>query len=189
MKNLFLSFFTLFLLISCSRNNSTVNKTGLSEQDLISGFKNAESKFKKVFESPQEYDQAQLKPLNDSLAYFVDGLLAEFPKSAELPKVLIEAGIKSLNVKNGKKALQYLAYVVDSFPKHKVVPRAMYFIGRTKDVVLNDVDGAKKAYKRLYRAYPNSIWGQNAKSSVKLIIKPNFFQEIEIDEQDSIDFN
>ena len=85
--------------------------------------------------------------------------------------------------------MQYLAYVVDSFPNHKVVPRAMYFIGRTKDVVLNDVEGAKKAYKRLYRAYPNSIWGQNAKSSVKLILKPNFFQEIETDEQDSIDFN
>ena len=179
----------MILLASCGINDSKVNKTGLSEQEMISGFKNTEAKFKKVFESPQEYDQTQLKPLNDSLAYFVDGLLTEFPKSAELPKVLIEAGIKSLNVKNGKKALQYLAYVVDSFPNHKVVPRAMYFIGRTKDVVLNDVEGAKKAYKRLYRAYPNSIWGQNAKSSVKLILKPNFFQEIETDEQDSIDFN
>lgn len=187
MKKIFLSVLTSVLLASCGGNGSVVEKTGLSEQELVSGFKNAEAKFKKVFESPADFDQSQLKHLNDSLVYYVDALLADFPKSAELPDVLVEAGIKSLNVKNGDKALHYLNYVVDSFPEHKAVPRSMYFIGRTKEVVLEDIEGAKKAYKKLYRAYPNSTWGKNARTSVELITKPTFYEKTETDEQDSVE--
>ena len=184
MKKILLSVATTLVLASCGGGGDTADKSGMSEQDIIAGFKGAEAKFKNVFENPGKFDQAQLKPLNDSLAFFVDALIADFPKSAELPEVLIEGGIRSLNVKNGKKAIQYLNYMVDSFPEHKDVPRAMFFVGRTKEVVLEDVEGAKEAYKKLYRAYPNSAWGQNARTSVELIVKPALLEQTVTEEQE-----
>ena len=148
------------------------NKSGLSEQELISGFEGVRLKFKNIFENPKDYNQDKLKPLNDSLVFYVDALIHEFPNSAELPEVLCRAGISSLNVKNSSKALEYLNYVVDSFPSHPIVPQSMYFIGRTKEVLVEDIPAAKESYKKLYRAYPNSVWGQNARTSVELIANP-----------------
>lgn len=178
MKKIFLSLATVVFLASCGGgDNASKDRSGLSEKDLISGFEGVRTKFKSVFENPKDFDQAKLKPLNDSLVYYVDALVSDFPKSAELPEVLCRAGISSLNVKNGKKALEYLNYVVDSFPEHRIVPQSMYFIGRTKEVLLEDLEGAKEAYKKLYRGFPNSVWGQNARTSVELIMKPTLFEE------------
>ena len=99
-------------------------------------------------------------------------MVNEFPNSKELPELLCRAGISSLNVKNAEMALEYLTFVVDSFPNHKIVPQSMFFIGRTKEVLMNDIIAAKESYKKLYRAYPNSVWGQNARTSVDLIVNP-----------------
>lgn len=178
MKKLILSLGVVSLLASCGGQDSTVEKkSGFSEQQLVNGFEGVRGKFNIVFENPKDHDQNDLKPLNDSLVYYVDALVAEYPKSSQLPEVLCRAGISSLNVKNGEKALQYLNYVVDSFPKHIMAPQSMYFIGRTKEVLLQDIEGAKDAYKKLYRAYPNTVWGQNAKSSVEVILKPSIIED------------
>lgn len=187
MKKILLSLGTAVLLASCGGGETSSEPTsGMSEQKLISGFDGVREKFNVVFENPKDHDQNDLKPLNDSLVYYVDALVNEFPKSAELPEVLCRAGISSLNVKNGNKALQYLNYVVDSFPKHIMAPQSMYFIGRTKEVLLQDIEGAKDAYKKLYRAFPNTVWGQNAKSSVEVIMKPSaLHEEIISDDVDS----
>ena len=97
--------------------------------------------------------------------------------SIELPELLCRAGVSSLNVKNSDKALEYLNYAVDSFPNHQIVPKSMYFIGRTKEVLLEDIEGAKEAYKKLARNYGTSVWGMNARTSVELIINPSKTQE------------
>ena len=187
MRNKIVSVLGIFLLISCGGSGSKVTeKTGLSEKELIAGFEWVREEFNKIFENPKDYDQAGLKPLNDSLVYYVDALIADFPKSAELPEVLCNAGISSLNVKNSKKALEYLNYVVDSFPTHSIVPKSMYFIGRTKEVVLEDIEGAKEAYKKLARQYGTSVWGMNARTSVQLIMNPaSIEQSVLGDDQDS----
>ncbi len=185
MKNIFLSLITIALLTSCG-GSSDSNKSGLSEKELISGFEGVRLKFKNVFENPKDYDQDKLKPLNDSLVYYVDALITEFPNSAELPELLCRAGVSSLNVKNSTKALEYLNYVVDSFPNNPIVPQSMYFIGRTKEVLIEDVASAKEAYKKLYRSYPNSIWGQNARTSVELIANPLLLENDPDAESDSL---
>ena len=38
--------------------------------------------------------------------------------------------------------------------------------------MVEDIPAAKESYKKLYRAYPNSVWGQNARTSVELIANP-----------------
>ncbi|MFL2582460.1 MAG: tetratricopeptide repeat protein [Flavobacteriales bacterium] len=185
MKKIFLSLVTIVLLTSCGGADS--KKSGLSEQELISGFEGVRLKFKNIFENPKDYNQDQLKPLNDSLVYYVDALVGEFPNSPELPELLCRAGISSLNVKNSVKALEYLNYVVDSFPNHTIVPQSMYFIGRTKEVLIGDIASAKQSYKKLYRAYPNSVWGQNARTSVELIANPLLLENNPESETDSLE--
>lgn len=178
MKKVVLAVFSAVVLASCgdagSTNTSSVN---VSEKDLIAGFEATRGKFNEVFENPKDFDQQTLKPLNDSLVFYVDALVTNYAKSAELPEVLCRAGVTSLNVKNSDKALEYLNYVVDSFPEHPLVPKSMYFIGRTKEVVIEDLEGAKEAYKKLYRAFPNSTWGLNARTSVELIVNPAMFEQ------------
>lgn len=178
MKKILFSIALAVLLSSCGgSDSSSVESSGMSEKDLIAGFEGVRTQFKTVFENPNEYDQAKLKPINDSLVFFVDALVADYPRSASLPEVLCRAGVTSLNVKNGTKALQYLNYVIDSFPDHQIVPQSMYFIGRTKEVLLEDLEGAKESYKALYRKYPNTVWGSNARASVELIMKPSILEE------------
>jgi hypothetical protein len=176
MKHIFLTFATIALITSCGEVSNS-HKSGLSEQELISGFDGVRLKFKNVFENPKDYNQEKLKPLNDSLVFYVDALINDFPNSKELPEVLCRAGISSLNVKNSVKALEYLNFVVDSFPNNKIVPQSMYFIGRTKEVLMNDIVAAKESYKKLYRSFPNSVWGQNARTSVELIVNPSLFEK------------
>lgn len=177
MKNVFYSLSILVLLASCGEQGINVKQSGLSEQELISGFEGVRLNFKNVFENPKDYSQDKLKPLNDSLVYYVDALISEFPNSTELPELLCRAGVSSLNVKNSDKALEYLNYAVDSFPNHQIVPKSMYFIGRTKEVLLEDIEGAKEAYKKLARNYGTSVWGMNARTSVELIMNPSKTQE------------
>ena len=186
MKKIFLSLATVVLITSCGGGLDS-NKSGLSEQELISGFEGVRLKFKNVFENPKDYNQDKLKPLNDSLVYYVDALIVEYPNSPDLPELLCRAGVSSLNVKNSSKALEYLNYVVDSFPNHPIVPQSMYFIGRTKEVLIDDISSAKESYKKLYRAYPNSVWGQNARTSVELIANPLFLENDLDGDSDSLD--
>ena len=185
MKKIFLSLATSLLIASCG-GGLDPQKSGFSEQELISGFEGVRLNFKNVFENPKDYDQDKLKPLNDSLVFYVDALVREFPTSIELPELLCKAGVSSLNVKNSKKALEYLNYVVDSFPSHQIVPKSMYFIGRTKEVLLEDIEGAKNAYKKLAQKFGTSVWGMNARTSVELIMNPTKLEEKIIGlEQDS----
>lgn len=186
MRKILLSIAAAIIITSCGLGLDS-KTSNLSEQELITGFEGIRLKFKNVFENPEDYNQQKLKPLHDSLAYYVDALINDFPNSEELPELLCKAGISSLNVKNGKKALEYLTFVVDSFPNHKIVPQSMYFIGRTEEVLINDIIAAKKSYKKLYRAYPNSVWGQNARTSVELIANPLLLEKGLDEEQDSLD--
>jgi hypothetical protein len=176
MKKILLSLATLALLVSCE-GGLDAKKSGFSEQQLISGFEGVRLNFKNVFDNPKDYNQDKLKPLNDSLVFYVDALVREFPGSSELPKLLCKAGVSSLNVKNSQKALEYLNYVVDSFPNHQIVPKSMYFIGRTKEVLLDDIEGAKAAYKKLAQKFGTSVWGMNARTSVELLINPTKLEE------------
>ncbi|MAW65471.1 MAG: hypothetical protein CMD18_04665 [Flavobacteriales bacterium] len=185
MKKIFLSFATAIIFTSCGTGLDS-KKSGLSEQELITGFEGVRLKFKNVFENPNDFNQESLKPLNDSLAYYIEALINEYPNTKELPELLCRAGISSLNVKNAEKALEYLTFVVDSFPNHKIVPQSMYFIGRTKEVLINDIDAAKESYKKLYRSYPNSVWGQNARTSVELITNPLLLEKGFDEELDTI---
>ncbi|MBI33988.1 MAG: hypothetical protein CMP67_01320 [Flavobacteriales bacterium] len=189
MKNTFLSVGALLIIFSCG---DVSKSSGLSEKELISGFEGVRSKFNIVFENSKDCNQEKLKSLNDSLAYYndslvfyVDAMLAEYSNSPDLPELLCRAGRSSLDAKNSVKALEYLNYVVDSFPNHTIVPQSMYFIGLTKEVLLKDVLAAKESYKKLYRAYPNSVWGKRAKDSSKLISKPLVPQNVE-QENDSL---
>ena len=107
MKKIFLSFATAIIFTSCGTGLES-KKSGLSEQELIIGFEGVRLKFKNVFENPEDFNQESLKPLNDSLAYYAEAMVNEFPNSKELPELLCRAGISSLNVKNAKMALEYL---------------------------------------------------------------------------------
>lgn len=171
----------LAVLMSACGGAQEGAKNTMTEDELINGFETVRSKFNEIFDNPGNYSQNDLKPLNDSLVMYVDAMVDNFPKSSQLPDLLCRAGVTSLNVKNSEKALEYLNYVADSFPEHPTVPKAMYFIGRTKEVVVEDIEGAKEAYKALYRAFPKSVWGMNARSSVEQIINPISIEQEDVD--------
>jgi TolA-binding protein len=113
------------------------------------------------------------------MAYFVDALIANYPKSSQLGDVLCNAGVSSLNSRDGKRSEKYLVYLVDHFPEHPLVPKSMYFIGRTKDVIFNDIEGAKAAYKILYRTFPKTNWSEIARSSIKELSNPLLLESVD----------
>lgn len=186
MKKIFLPLFAAAILTSCGGGDNPTESDApkLSEKELIDGFANVKLQFEEIFNNPTKHSQEDLVPLNDSMAYFVDALVAGYPKSAQLAEVLCNAGVSSLNSRDGERSQKYLTYVVDSFPEHPLVPKSMYFIGRTKEVLLEDLEGAKAAYKVLYRTFPNTSWSEIAKSSIRQISNPMLLESTD-DSDDS----
>lgn len=189
MKKIFLPIFTAVLLSSCgggSTNDVSVS-SNLSEKELIGRFSKFKSQFDEIFNNPSKYKQEDLAPLTDSMAYFVDALILEYPKSSQLAEVLCEAGVSSLNSRDGERSEKYLTYLIDSFPDHSLVPKSMYFIGRTKEVLFNDLEGAKEAYKVLYRSFPKTDWSEIAKSSIKQINTPILLESESVNSSEDLD--
>jgi|TARA_B110000261_G_C13060927_1_gene348142 hypothetical protein len=178
MKNIFLPIFTAVILSSCGG-------VELSEKELINGFTKVKAQFEVIFNNPADHKQEDLLPLNDSMALYVNALISNYPKAIQLPEVLCDAGVSSLNSRDEIRSLKYLTYLVDSFPEHVLVPKSMYFIGRTKEVLSEDAEGAKVAYKLLYRSFPNTNWAEIAKSSIRQISNPVILEST--DDEDSID--
>ena len=199
MKNIFLPLFSAIILNSCGgtpeqevivQSNlsekeliKNFKKTNLSEKELIKNFKESKLEFKKIFNNPSKYNQEDLAPLTDSMAYFVNALISEHPSSNELAKVLCEAGVSCLNSRDGKRSVKYLTYLKDSFPNDSLVPKAMYFIGRTKEVLFKDLEGAKNAYEKLYRAFPKTNWSEIARSSIMEISNPTLLESVDNNEE------
>jgi len=184
MKKIFLPIFAAVVLSSCGGGSTEKvrEKSNLSEKELIDGFSKFKSQFEEIFTNPLKYKQEDLVPLTDSMAYFVDALIAEHPKSSELANVLCSAGVSSLNSRDGERSEKYLTYLIDSFPNSSLVPKSMYFIGRTKEVLFKDLEGAKDAYKVLYRTFPKTNWSEIAKSSIKQISNPILLESVDDNE-------
>ena len=184
MKKIFLPIFAAVVLSSCGGGSTEKvrEESNLSEKELIDGFSKFKSQFEEIFTNPSKYKQEDLVPLTDSMAYFVDALIAEHPKSSELANVLCSAGVSSLNSRDGKRSEKYLTYLIDSFPNSSLVPKSMYFIGRTKEVLFKDLEGAKDAYKVLYRTFPKTNWSEIAKSSIKQISNPILLESVDDNE-------
>jgi hypothetical protein len=175
MKKIFLPIFAAVVLSSCGENATEVTVSDdikVSEKELIDGFTKVKTQFEEIFNNPTQHKQEDLVPLTDSMAYFVDALVDGYPKSSQLAEVLCNAGVSSLNSRDGKRSEKYLTYLVDSFPEHSLVPKSLYFIGRTKEVLFKDIEGAKAAYKVLYRTFPHTNWSEIARSSIKQLSNP-----------------
>ena len=184
MKKIFLPIFAAVVLSSCGGGSTEKvrEESNLSEKELIDGFSKFKSQFEEIFTNPLKYKQEDLVPLTDSMAYFVDALIEEHPKSSELANVLCSAGVSSLNSRDGERSEKYLTYLIDSFPNSSLVPKSMYFIGRTKEVLFKDLEGAKDAYKVLYRTFPKTNWSEIAKSSIKQISNPILLESVDDNE-------
>lgn len=189
MKRIILPVLAGFALMSCGGEKAAEVEAPqvptVSEAKIIEGFTSVRSKFDNVFNNPADHKAEDLKPLNDSMAYYVEALIGGYPTSEKLPEVLCKAGVSSLNSKDSEHALKYLNFVIDSFPKHDLVPKSMYMVGRVHEVLTQDIEGAKAAYKVLYRTFPNTDWAENAKSSIKQINNPMFLEPLVDDEKDS----
>ena len=157
------------LRLRLKREKEEIERRETFLRELILGFEKVRLDFERIYNEPRYYNQNKLKPLNDSLVFFVEAIIREFPGYIDLPILLSETGLSSLNVRNNKMALKYLNYVVDSFPTHQLVPQSMYFIGRTREVLLRDIDGAKDTYIRLVRTFSTSVWARSASNALKSI--------------------
>lgn len=191
MKKIILPVLVGFAMISCGGDSTTeggettVPTSTATETQLLEGFTSVRSKFDFVFNNPADHKAEDLKPLNDSMAYYVESLISTYPKSEKLADVLCKAGVSSLNSKDSDRAIKYLSFVIDSFPKHNLVPKSMYMVGRVHEVLTQDIEEAKAAYKVLYRTFPNTDWAENAKSSIKQINNPMFLEPMIDEEKDS----
>ena len=181
MKKLFLPVVVAGFISACGGGAS------VSEAELVASFeKNAQS-FSTVFNTAANYDAAKLTALSDSAILLLDELQKQYPKSAQVPELMYKAGELCMQSNKGKQAVAYFTQLADSFPEHEAVPKAMYFIGYTLETVLEDVEGAKTAYKKLYRGYPQSDWAENARSQVLYLNNPTSGIESMISEPDSLD--
>lgn len=192
MKKVLLPILVVFAMVSCGGGDTSVAEPSAvvqTEAQLLEGFKNTTVKFDDVFNHPADHKAEDLQPINDSMSYYVDALINGYPKSENLGNVLCKAGVSSLNSKNSGNALKYLNFVIDSFPKHDLVPKSMYMVGRVHEVLLEDVESAKAAYKVLYRTFPNTDWAENAKSSIRQINDPMFLEPLVDEDSDSTETN
>lgn len=151
-----------------------------TEVELVTLFKTTTNSFDMIFNDAEKYDKDKLAVLCDSVSMFLNEIKATYPTSAELPDLLYSAGEMNMKAQKGKEALLYLNQLVDSFPEHPMVPKAMYFIGYTLETVLEDIEGAKAAYKNLYRLHAGSDWAENARSQVSYLNNPGQIEDLKI---------
>jgi outer membrane protein assembly factor BamD (BamD/ComL family) len=155
------------LISACGSEEKTAQENKDSEILVVTKIVDLNDRFTKIF--VEKYNREQLTLIQDSIKMELDLLKKDFPTSDTLPSMLFLAGEAAMKVSKGDDAIAYFSELVENHPDHDQVDKAMYFIGYTYEVVLQNIEKAKEAYKKLAREKPNSDWGENARSQVLYI--------------------
>lgn len=164
MKKFTLILVTAFIVSACGGEGSTDSVKKGDELPTVTEIENLNKRFSTIF--VEKYNREKLTAIQDSMAKSIVSLKTDFPKSDTLPYMLFLGGEAAMKVSKGEEAIKYFEELVEMYPNHPQVDKAMYFIGYTYEVVLQNVDKAKEAYKKLAREKPNSDWGENARNQV-----------------------
>ncbi|MCX6180459.1 MAG: tetratricopeptide repeat protein [Bacteroidetes bacterium] len=171
MKHLF-SLFVIVLLAACGGSKK-------SEADLVSDFNSRLEEFDRDWNSGK---LESLKGQSDTLLQLAEEVMKEYPQSKDLPLILFKSGETASKMKEGEKAIEYFAKLVELFPTNEDAAYAMYLIGLQYENVLGNADKAVEAYRKVRKNYPQSVWASNAKSSIMFLMdKEKFFNDIEAD--------
>ena len=163
----------MFALSACSLNTSFLGAK--SESELVDGFNQLESQFNRVFD--EQFNADTLSSIQDSLGIYFEVIAEKFPESKFLPELLFHLGETAMKLKDGKSAIVWFEQLISDYPEHTEAARATYFVAYTYQEVLKDEEQAIKAYKKVYKTYPDSKWAENAKNQVLFLNNPSFIGE------------
>lgn len=167
MKNFSLIALLTILISACGSEEQNAQENKDSELLVVTQIVELNDRFSKIF--VEKYNREKLTLIQDSMKIQLEALKKDFPAADTLPSMLFLAGESAMKVSRGDDAIAYFTELVENHPDHPQVDKAMYFIGYTYEVVLQNVEKAKEAYKKLAREKPNSDWGENARSQVLYI--------------------
>lgn len=82
------------------------------------------------------------------------------PPDEFIPQLQFGLGFMSLEKQDYKSASVQLKLVVDKYPKSDIAPEAQYWFGVSEYKVTRNVDALLKAWKKIKKDYPKSIWAK-----------------------------
>jgi TolA-binding protein len=117
----------------------------------------------KISEALEAY---QSKNYEETLQILED-FSKDYPLSKRAEKALFKMGyIYTYNLSNYEKAREIFQRIIDSYPDWNAAPSSLYYLG-----VIEDLEGNKESahliHQELLKKYPQTIWADNIKISLK----------------------
>ncbi|MGF1565264.1 MAG: tol-pal system YbgF family protein [Flavobacteriales bacterium] len=87
----------------------------------------------------------------------------------EVPEFLFRSAKLAVEIGKPRKAIEHLVNLHDGYPKYERRTEAAFMIAFIYESVLNDRIRAEEYYNKVIEFYPESIWAEDAKASLKLL--------------------
>jgi outer membrane protein assembly factor BamD (BamD/ComL family) len=90
----------------------------------------------------------------------------KFPKDTVSASYLFKGAQLSMNINNGKGAIEIFDRIIKDFPEHTKVPDCIFLKGFVYETQLNDLVKAKQSYQEFLKKYPKSDLADDAQASI-----------------------
>lgn len=90
----------------------------------------------------------------------------KFPKDTTSASYLFKGAQLSMNMNNGKGAVELFDRIIKDFPEHSKVPDCIFLKGFVYETQLHDLVKAKQFYEEFLKKYPKNDLADDAQASI-----------------------
>ena len=128
-------------------------------------------KLDKITSLETKLKQDSLKVRDEVAAYNLQlaytDFASSFPKDTLAPAYLFKAANLSMSMNWGKSSVEIINKFTEAYPEDKRIPEALFIKAFVYDNQLNDDAKAGEFYRNFIKRFPNHVFTESAKESIK----------------------